>query len=241
MAIKKILKIIPLFLYLTTFIYNLFAEPGKSGGNFLRIIQSPRAQAMAESGTALYGDSLSALALNPAATSLSKFREFSLAYSMWLEDITLEEFAYIYPTQKNGVFSIKASMLTTRPFESYDNQDTYLGKINSKDLSISSYYSRRLYGPFNDKRIGLFIGGGIKYFRETLDNISATASLFDLGILYLTKKDKGIFGIGASAQSVGNGFKFDTQKDPVPSVYRLGFSYITLLWGDTLSLAYDIK
>ena len=225
----------------TPLIPGLYAEPGKSGGSFIRIIQSPRAAAMGEAGTGLYGDLLGSLGLNPAALARTGYNEVALVHNSWLEGISEQGLAYAHPLQGNGVLAGFVSTLRTGPIDAYDNSDGYAGTVDAGATLAGVNYAAKITGPRRDRRFGLFAGGGIKYARQKLDTISAGTILFDAGLLSIFRAGStGALGLGVSAQSLGRGFKFDSQRDPAPSVLRAGAGYITTLGGDPLSFAFDL-
>ena len=220
----------------------LYAAPGKSGGDFLRIVQSPRAVGMGESGVGLQGDLLGALALNPAALALTEYREVAFTYNMWIEDISIQQAAYAHPLPAvKGVVAGSVSRLGMSSIPGYNNNGGATGNVDAGDIAFSANYALRLRGPWQDMRLGLFAGAGLKYARESLDTVSASAKLMDLGVLWLSKVKSGVLGLGLSAQSVGSGFKFDKERDPAPRVIRAGASYTVLAAGDPLTFTLEMK
>lgn len=217
------------------------AEPGKSGGSFVRIIQSPRAAAMGEAGTGLYGDLLGALALNPAALARTGYREAALVHNSWLEGVSEQGLAYAHPLPGNLVLAGFASVLRTGDIDAYDNSDGYAGTVDAAAALTGASFAVKVAGPGRDRRFGLFAGGGIKYAQQTLDTVSAGTVLYDAGLLSVSRAGAGgVLGLGVSAQSLGQGLKFDSQRDPAPSVFRAGVGYITTLGGEPLSFAFDL-
>lgn len=223
-------------------VYALYGS-GKDGGVFMRIVQSPRAAAMGDSGVAIGGDLLGSVSLNPATLSSLRYKELSFVYTSWFEDIAMQQLAYAHPFDKNGVLATYISMLQVKSFTGYDNSGTKTEDVEASDMVISMLYSRRLFGPWNDLRNGLFVGAGVKYAKEKLDTVSANTTLFDIGVVENLPAGPGRFSIGASASSLPNskGFKFDTEQDTAPTIYRGGVGYTTTLFGDPLSLAFDIR
>lgn len=219
----------------------VYAEAGKSGGYFLRMIQSPRATAMGEGGTGLYGDLLGALALNPAALGRTRYRELAFTYNSWLEGISLQQVAYAHPLTNKSALAASLSLLQMRSFSGYDNSGGYTGAVDAGDMAFSLNYARRIYGAWDDLRFGVFMGGGVKYAREVLDTSSADALLYDAGLLSISRFSGGVLGLGVSAQSLGEGFKFDSARDKAPTVLRAGAAWIIPAWGDPLTFAVDLK
>lgn len=221
---------------------RLSAAAGKAGGDFLNIVQSPRAVGMGEAGAGLYGDLLGALALNPAALARTGYREASFTYNSWLEGIALQQAAYAHPLGGGrGVLAGSVSMLNMAAIEGYNNSGAAAGKVDAGDMAVSVNYAVRLAGPWQARRLGLFSGVGLKYAREKLDTVSAATELVDAGLLWITDLESGTLGLGAAVQSLGGGFKFDTASDAAPTVLRAGASYIVLAAGDPVSFALDLK
>lgn len=219
-----------------------FAGAGKTGGEFLRIVQSPRAVAMGESGAGAYGDMLGALALNPAALARTGYREAAFTYNSWLEGITTQQAAYAHPLPRGkGVLAGSLYMLSVPSIEGYNNAGAPVGGVDAGDMALGVSYAARLGGPWEDRRSGLFAGGTLKYARENLGPVSAGAALLDAGVLWIKRTGGGVLGLGLSAQSLGGGFKFDSATDPAPSVYRAGASYIILTGGDPVTFSLDWK
>ena len=219
-----------------------FAGAGESGGDFLRILHSPRAVAMGESGAGLYGDLLGALSLNQASLARTGYSEAAFAYNSWLEGVTAQQAAFAQPLGgRRGVAAVSVSMLGMPGISGYDNSGAPAGRVDAGDLSAAAHYAVRLSGPWRDRRVGLFAGAALKYARQTLDSVSASAMLLDAGLLWVADLPWGTLGAGASAQSLGGGFKFDSDSDPAPSVTRAGLSFITLAAGDPLTFSADVS
>ncbi len=219
-----------------------YAAAGKTGGEFLRIVQSPRAVAMGESGAGAYGDLLGALALNPAALARTGYKEAAFTYNSWLEGITSQQAAYAHPLPDGkGVLAGSLYILSVPSIDGYNNVGAPAGNIDAGDMALGVSYAARLGGSWDDRRSGLFAGGSLKYARENLGPVSASAALIDAGALWINRVKGGVLGLGLSAQSLGGGFKFDSVTDAAPAVYRAGVSYITVISGDPLTFSLDWK
>lgn len=216
------------------------AGAGKAGGEFLRIVQSPRAVGMGETGAGAYGDLLGALSLNPAALARAGYREAAFTYNSWLEGITSQQAAYAHPL-KRGVVAGSVLMLNVPAIDGYNNAGVATGQVDAGDLAAGVSYAARVTGPWQDQRSGLFAGATLKYAREKLDGVSAGAVLADAGALWIQRTRLGTASAGLSAQSVGGGFKFDSGTDPSPAVFRGGVSLILLAAGDPITLTLDVK
>jgi len=217
-----------------------YCAAGEVSAEWSRMIQSPRLAAMGEGGTALPGDVLASLEANPALFSQLNYKEAAFAYNSWIEGVSLQEVAYAHPIGRYGVLSGFGTMLRMSPFAGYDNDGHQVGDVSASDSMYGVAYATRLKGPWGDRNKGLFAGAAIKYGSQTIDNISAKALLYDVGVLWMGNFGPGTLGAGLSARSLGKGFKFDAETDPAPTTYRAGLSYRTLLWGDPLAVTGDM-
>lgn len=216
------------------------AAPGETGGDFLRVLQSPRAVAMGESGAGAYGDLLGALSLNPAALARNAYKEAAFTYNSWLEGISSQQAAYAQPLGP-GVIAGTVLTLDVPSINGYNNAGLPAGTVEAGSLAAGLSYAARLTGPWKDKLSGLFAGGTLKYAREKLGGVSASAPLADAGLLWISRSRRDTFALGLSAQALGGGFKFDSETDPAPTVYRAGGSYIFLVAGDPVTFSADLK
>ena len=218
------------------------AAAGETGGEFLNILHSPRAVGMGETGAGLYGDLLGAISLNPAALARTGYREAALAYNSWLEGVAAQQLAYAHPLGgRRGVAAVSVNMLSVPAIRGYDNSGAPAGAVEAGDFAAAGHYAVRLKGPWNDRRQGLFSGATVRYARESLAGVSASAVLFDAGLLWVQDLPGGTLGAGLAAHSLGGKFKFDSASDPAPSAVRAGLSFITLSAGDPLTFSADLR
>jgi hypothetical protein len=213
---------------------------GKAGGEFLRILQSPRAVGMGETGAGAYGDLLGALALNPAALARLPYKEAAVTYNSWLEGVSSQQAAYAHPL-KIGVVAGSLLVLSVPSIDGYNNSGAAAGQVDAGDLAAGVSYAARVTGPWQDTRSGLFAGATLKYARQNLDGVASGAALADAGALWIQRTGLGTASLGLSAQSVGGGFKFDSETDPAPSVFRAGASFIVVAAGDPITFTADLK
>ncbi len=218
----------------------LLAGEGTAGGDFLRIVQSPRAVGMGEAGAGGYGDLLGALSLNPAGLARSGYKEAAFTYNSWIEGIASQQAAYAQPLGP-GVIAGAVMALSVPSIDGYDNSGAYTGQVEAGNLAAGGSYAARVWSPWDDARYGLFAGATLKYARERLGGTSAGAPLADAGVLWIARAGGGTASLGLSGQSLGGGFKFDSETDPAPSVYRAGFSYIVLAAGDPITFSADVR
>lgn len=217
------------------------AERGASGTNFLRAMTSPRAAGMGETGVGLADDVLTATALNPAGLGRLNYSEAAFTYSQWYQNISLQHAAFAHPTPKHGTFALSGTMLRSDPIGGYDNTGAVANSVNVRDYAFASSYALKLAGPAERRGLGLFAAAGVKYTHSELDVVSANTFLADLGILYAKSVGLGTIGAGASIMSLGQGQRFDTQREIAPTLYRVGASYSHPVLGDPLTVAWDTK
>jgi hypothetical protein len=220
-----------------------WAAAGQNGAEFLNILPSPRVAAMGEAGTAWPSDHLSALSINPAGLGLLHYPEASIMHNQWFEGISLQNIAYAHPVKGQGTYAFSGTLLQVKPIQGYDNSGAKSGEVTVRDVALKGVFARRLLGGSEsvDDRSGLFAGAGVKYVRETLEDVSASTVLGDLGLLYGHSMRDHLFTAGLSAQSLGNGLKFDTTRDPAPSVVRFGLGWTTPVLDDPFAAVWDLR
>lgn len=219
------------------------AAAGQSGAEFLNILPSPRVVAMGEAGAAFPSDHLSALSINPAGLGLLHYPEASIMHNQWFEGISLQNIGYAHPVKGQGTYAFSGTLLQVEPIQGYDNSGAKAGEVKVQDMALKAAFARRLLGEAGnvDDRSGLFAGAGVKYVRQKLEDASASTVLGDLGLLYGRSYRDHLFTAGFSAQSLGNGLKFDSQRDPAPSVIRFGLGWSTPLLDDPFTAVWDLR
>ncbi len=196
---------------------------------------------MGEAGTALSDDALSAMAVNPAGLARLSYPEAGFSYNKLYEDLSLQSIAVAYPHRTLGTFGLSATLLQVKNLTGYDNAGTRMSDVKSMDLAVMPVYARRLWGPEEDRRYGLFGGVGLKVVREELDLVRSNAVMGDAGVLFANPLGPGVLSAGASGHNLGRGHKFDAIREKSPAVYRVGFGYSLNLFGDPLTFVYDAR
>jgi hypothetical protein len=217
------------------------AAPGTVSAEFLRVVMSPRAVGMGEAGTALSDDVMSSLSLNPAGLGFLSYTQGAFAYNRWLDGITLQQFAFAKPTEKWGTPALGVTMLRVAPIPGYDNSGAAAGDVRVQDMAVQLAYGRRVAGSDDDQRTGLFAGGGLKVVQEKLEAARAGATMADLGLLYVKPVGRGMVSAAYSGQSLGQGLKFDSERDPSPAVHRFGLAFGGPVLKDVATFAYDLR
>ncbi|MBI5883153.1 MAG: PorV/PorQ family protein [Elusimicrobia bacterium] len=217
------------------------AGAGRTSLDFLKINASPRSLAMGETGAGLADDAMSAMYLNPAGIARLRHPEASFSYNLWYEGISLQHFSYAHPTRTMGSFGFSGTVLQVKKFDGYDNSGARVGEVAATDFVVKPVYARRLFGPSEDQRHGLFLGAAAKFAREELDEFRANAVMADAGLLYVRGLGSGVLGFGGSAMSVGRGPAFGAERDKPATTYQAGLSYGLHLFGDPFVVAADVK
>lgn len=214
---------------------------GRGSASFLRMPTSPRSVAMGEAGTGLADDALSAMAVNPAGLARLAYPEGAFSYNKLYEDLSLQSLAFAYPTKDWGTFGVAASLLQVKNFQGFDNFGTKVGEVRAMDLAAMPVFARRILGPPDDRRWGLFGGIGLKFVRSELEVARSNAVMGDAGLLFAHPLGPGVVTAGISGHSLGRGFKFDSVREKAPAVYRGGLGYSLTILGDPLTFVYDLR
>ncbi|PSO44532.1 hypothetical protein BRC21_01240 [Candidatus Saccharibacteria bacterium SW_7_54_9] len=204
-------------------------KAGRNGAVFLEIATGAREAALGSAATSVRGDA-SHVFWNPAGTVLADDETASatLSYSDWLAGLEYSTLGVGYNTGYGtvtiGVEACGISDVTANRENGFeepaiqelvtDNEtsDTY----NYLDLAISGAYSR----TFLDR---VSVGATVKYVRESIDGVSASAVAFDFGTVY----EVGVQGwqIGARINNLGTDVKFYNQSNPLPLSFSIGSSF----------------
>ncbi len=101
----------------------------------------------------------------------------------------------------------------------YDTQGNAGGTFRSGDLALGAAYAHRL-GQ-------LWLGGGLKIIRQTLDDRSATGAALDLGLVstHAAEIGEGPVDFGVALNHLGPPLKLGATADPLPLRARLGANW----------------
>lgn len=218
-----------------------WAGTGETSAEFLKILPSPRVAAMGHSGTALADDHLSALSLNSAGLARLRYPEATFVYNKWLEGVSLQNVSYAHPTKDSGSFAVSGTWLQVKSIQGFDNSGAATGDVKAQDMALKVAWAKRFGGVSADPTHGFFFGAGLKYVREQLENVNASTILADLGVLYSRRYGRSALAGGVSLDSLGQGLKYDTQRDAAPTVMRMGLAYTTPVLEDPLSIVWDVR
>lgn len=191
------------------------AQVGTSGAAFLKVGPGARPAGMGEAYTGV-ADDIHSVYWNPAGLGRLTHPEIVGMHMQYFQNIGYEFASFAVPTKKAGVWAVSITNLHTDNIQRRtDDTDTSLGDFSASD---SAYWLS--YGKTITSRLSL--GANLKYIRQTLDSVDASAYAVDGGLLYLS--DWHDLRLGASVLNLGTKVKFVNESDPLPRTYRLGAS-----------------
>ncbi|MEE8424512.1 MAG: PorV/PorQ family protein, partial [Elusimicrobiota bacterium] len=166
---------------------------GTTGAAFLKIPTSARAQALGSAFVAAVDNSES-MFWNPAG--LARFEEqgeseLSFGYSALLETSYAGTVGYARPFANGrgvlGAAFVYFSQASIQGFNTLGNPD---GSFTPNDLAFSVYYAKKF------ERLSL--GGGLKFLRSELADVSGSSFAVDFGI-----QSRRVFDLGEGAVDLG--------------------------------------
>ncbi len=211
--------------YLIPFIFALFLQqlfaqsPSKYAGSasnlFLRSGVSARVSGLGETFTAIADDE-NALYYNPAGLANIKKGSIGLNHTQWFEDIRLDNIVFGYNFDRKLGVALGISHMWMPSIQGKNPMGTATGDIN-----VSSSIINLGLGYKVDP--SLYVGIGIKYFRDDLAGFSTNGVAIDAG-LYVHLFVPGLT-FGLSVQNIGGSIQYDSVKEKIPFVYRAGLAY----------------
>jgi len=174
---------------------DTITKVGTTAAQFLKIGVGARAVAMGGSFSAEAND-LSALYWNPAGLSKIRGGALQLSTTRYLADITYSHAAVGFNLGSMGTLATSLLYLDSGDMEVRTiNEPEGTGERFSKqDLALQVSYARALTDRFS-------IGTTVKYIREKIWHSSATATAFDIGVLFTTPYEA--LRLGASMSNFG--------------------------------------
>ena len=151
---------------------------GTAAAQFLKIGVGARATAMGETFVAVANDA-SALYWNPAGIVQSPKNELIVSHVNWLVDIKHEFIGYVHHLNRTNAIGVQFTSLhtedmpVTTEFQPFGTGEYF----TFSDVLFGITYASKLTDRFS-------FGGTVKYFNETLDDISMNGVLIDFGTFY---------------------------------------------------------
>lgn len=250
---KKILFSLTAFLLLPIFAAQ--AQVGITAVPFLQIEPDSRSTGMGNTGVAV-ADNASAIFWNPAGLAFQNQNQISVTHANWLPAFNADLFYdYLVGTYYvDGIGTIGGHITFLNLGEQIRTDETglELGRFNSFEISAGLSYGFSISENFS-------VGTGLRYIYSSLadgsvsgQEISPGSSVgIDLAALYKTDpfqvgSRQASFNAGFNLSNIGPGIQYtdNAQKDPLPTVMRLGWAYtmdIDANGINTLTLSNDIS
>jgi hypothetical protein len=213
---KKI-PIISIFLLIFPLSLSQAQLPGEAetaGCSFLKFGMGARAVGMGEAFTGISGD-VSSVYWNPAGLAKLDGVWATFMHNRWFQDISTEFFASAFNISNNTfAFSFTINKVpdierrekpTSEPLSYFDARQTAFQVAWAKELA---------------KRIDL--GLAFKWLYEKIDIHTASGIGFDFGGIYSPRDN---LNLGLAILNLGPKMKFEKQKYPLPTSYKLGAVY----------------
>lgn len=225
---RNIRAFILLGFLILSFEFPCYGGVGSSAGvEFLRLGGGARPLGMGEAYVGLAND-VSAMFYNPAGLAQIAFPEILTMSNNWFLDVKQQIAGFILPTNL-VVIGIGYSGLSSGDIQGYDQNGAATSNFNTSSSSLNLSFGRKI-NP------NLSLGIGIKTITEKLESRSGTAAAMDAGLLYRVNRN---LRLGAAAMNLGSGITFITENTPLPTSYRLGAAFSTILFEEDINMAAD--
>ncbi len=218
---KKILILITIML-LSVLLIAQNDNAGKSGFTFLKVNYSARAAAMGNAYTGLSNDA-DAVFFNPAGLVQIDSPQASITYMSYLEGINCGSAVYAYPVNDKTSFAVFAKGLSaTEDRTIADEMGQYAGIDGTFGMSdfIFGISAARFILAMLD------VGINVKFIQESLDKTSASAVVFDAGIMHQSTNEN--LKVGISIRNIGKQLTYytnDEYEEIMPTTLTVGFNY----------------
>ncbi len=203
---------------------------GITTAQFLKIGVGARANAMAESFTAVGNDAY-ALFYNPAGITEFDKSELAIARSEWLVGLKHDFIGGVYHLDAQNSFGVSLislqsdDMPVTTEFQPYGTGAYF----KYSDLALAATYARRMTDKFS-------FGVSVKYVYETLADVKMRGVLVDLGTFYWTGLGTTRFAVAVSnfggqltpsgsVELVDGTSVSKFQSFSPPTIFRIGFAF----------------
>ncbi len=251
---KTIIKLIMITMLLGVMQKMTYAQGGESAVPFLLLAPDSRAGGLGESGAGL-ADNGAAIFWNPAGIAFLTGNEVSITHSNWLPQFNLDLF-YDYLTYRQYVESLNGSITASVTYMNFgefirtsaDSPDP-IGTFRSFDAALTLGYAtkvssdwglgmnfRIIHSRLSDRPTESEQGSGV-----------ATSVSFDIATMWRPSSFEipllgnlgNKFSVGANLSNLGPKIYYidQSQADPIPTNFRLGFAY-QLLKDEYNSLMY---
>jgi hypothetical protein len=197
----------------TLFAFNLNADPGTSGAEYLRLGAGARAAAMGEAFTPL-ADGAASLFWNPAGLGFTKWKEVQASQLVGIERVATQHVAYAHPFGEKTAAGLGVVRLDSGDLEGRDEFDLPTENFNVTGLAAVLGAGRRLTPR-------LSAGLAVKWASQKVADQSGSAVAADLGAQYEWPLPGHSVRWGAAARNLG-GKIGPGEKADLPTEYRVG-------------------
>jgi hypothetical protein len=207
-----------------------YGGAGTTAGIILKETVSARAQSMGDAYTAV-AEGPDAVTWNPAGLVRTAMRTVSV---MYLKNVADTSFITLGYAQQYGPLAFG---FCVENLSAGDLEVNYLNGTSRTVKGLDDYAVNLACGrAWGD----LAAGVNVKYLQSTIaETQSARTASADVGVLYDVPLVKGV-SVGASAQNLFGGLKYNDVEDPLPGQLRAGAVWDRPLGNDALLLAADI-
>ena len=210
---RKIIPVLFLFLIIpfSSSHPQLPKEAERAGASFLKLGMGARAVGMGEAFTSISGD-ISSIYWNPAGLAKLDGVWATFMHNRWFQDISTEFFASAFSIS-NNIFAFSLTVNTVPDIERRETATSEpLSYFDAHQLSLGGAWAKQFA-----KNIDL--GLTFKWLYEKIDIHTASGIGFDLGGIYSPRDG---FNLGLAILNLGPKMKFEEQKYPLPTSYKLG-------------------
>ena len=212
---------------MTMGVLPLWGEPGSSGAQFLKWGVSPRMVAMGDAGAAL-SDDVYATHSNPAGLAQLTSPEAGFVYSSLIEGLKSQFLAYAHPLGRWGTPAIHLNSFGIGGIQGYDANGGKTGSVEAQDLAVGISHGVSIFDRAGNGE-SLKAGVTLKWVRETLDDVEASAPALDAGALWRPGLIFGRHGRGlqfsGGVRHLGGALKFDSENTPLPREFYFAGAY----------------
>lgn len=211
------------------------AQVGITAVPFLQIEPDSRGAGMGNSGVAI-ADNASAVFWNPAGLAFQRGNQVSITHASWLPEFNADLFYdYLvgkYYVEGIGTIGGHITFLNLGEQQRTDETGLELGRFNSYEVSAGISYGFELNENFA-------LGTGFRFIYSSLadgevsgQKINPGSSVgLDLAAMYRSNPfslgaREGTFNAGINLSNIGPGVQYtdNAQKDPLPTVFRVGYA-----------------
>jgi hypothetical protein len=191
------------------------SSAGTTGFELFRTDGSARNSALGGSQIAVSGG-LHDLYSNPAGLADIHALTGSVGYFKHVLDLNSGNLAVARPLKNVGTIGLGITYFDYGKFDKADENGQKLGDFSASDILVTASLAREL-------KPSLLGGVSLKFLNSTIDSYSASALAADIGAIYHTGYEGwdvggGIYNLGFATSA------FLSQKDDLPTSYRLGLS-----------------